>query len=1587
MKKLATFLVFAFCSFSTAQNDPNADAGLKPYGAFQGSDIDVVSLSNGKLSVIIPFFSYSQRGKVKLEYRLQYTQKDWRTKQVCNALGDCWLSWLPMTGTSVKLTTSNDLSSSSQTIQLDAFTTVTVSSLVTADGGSHYWASSGGVKRTIDSTGFLSSSAGISDRSGVLININKDSNGNVITRSSVDNSKIDSLNRTTPVSPVNSVGNITNPTDPSGCTGPRPTHAAGLWTVPGPTGAGGTSIVKFCTATVPLHMDSADGDGPAYDAAPNLLQSVVLPDGSAYTFEYLDNTGFLSKITLPTGGTISYSVGGFNGVCAGSYSSSVRPFAYFSRTLDANDGTGPHTWSYNYGSETYVNGVITRVGMVTDPLGNDAVHTLTGLGNTCSFYETQLQQYQGSHTTGTLLKTVNTTYSHAFDPFSRFSGFASSRGNAVPTRIVTIWPNGKQSEVDKTYDAGFTFSDPDPRSSTTYTGIYGTVLSESAYDYGQGVSGPLLKQTATSYAWQAGNPNYQNYLTANFLDLPVSMKVFNGAGYKCAETDYTYDDPARLFVPNPAITTQHGSAPFSVRGNISGITRQLSLSPCTSGATWQAVTSYVNVYDTGMTYQDIDPLSRTTTYSYDAAFVGAYRTRTDYPDTTSPNLAHHFIIGNYDFNSGLLTSFTDQNRQPHNYAYDNMWRMTSATYPPSVSGQLSDQITFTFPNATTTERLETLDQSQIKDKFTYFDGFARAHKTKLASDPEGANYIRMDYDALGRALKQWNPTRCDPDAFPDSCSGESTFGSSLTQYDILNRILSVTEQDNSSVQMSYSANCVTTTDESMKQLKSCSDALGRITQVVEDPAVLNYETDYQYDALGNLKRVDQKGSAPSDSTQWRTRTFTYDSFSRLLAVTNPESGNITYTYDSVGNALTKTSPQANQTGTGTTTTSYCYDALNRLLSKRYTTPNCVGTSPVANYFYDQTTYNGQTITNGIGRRTGMSDSSGNTAWSYDAMGRVLAERRTISGITKTTSYSYNRDGSLATTTYPSGCVITNLYNAAGYLLSAADVPNAINYVTAAKYAPRGALSGIKNGASINGGFTYNSRMQPLQIAYGTGTLPSLTGTTCPTGASILHRLYDFHLGNLDNGNVHIINNCKDANRTQNFFYDSLNRITQAYTTGNSPLATSWGETFTIDAWGNVTNKGPVTGKTYTETLNAAPANGKNQLNGFCNDTAGNLLLNTACPTGTFTPTYSYDNENKLISAAAGYSYIYDGDGKRVKKCTNSGCTTATLYWNGISGDPLAESNVGGTFTEEYIFFNGKRVARRDVSGGAVHYYFSDFLGSAAAITGSGGATIQKESDYFPFGGELVVSGTDINNYKFTGKERDSESGLDMFGARYYGSSLGRFMTPDWAANAIAVPYANFGDPQTLNLYGYVRNNPLSKADLDGHVAGVDDATIVTAAAVTYGVLVTYYVLTQPQTQHALSDASSAAVGALSSLFSSKKEQNRTGPNQPQSNHGRAILETLLTRLIRMELPSKIGDMVLMATRKQTWIAVMITGRAIPTLTTSGDPLTALHQLLMTAVPEDQCSQRIRSHSSSSHSNRNPRSNRSRNRNRQESTSQ
>jgi RHS repeat-associated protein len=215
------------------------------------------------------------------------------------------------------------------------------------------------------------------------------------------------------------------------------------------------------------------------------------------------------------------------------------------------------------------------------------------------------------------------------------------------------------------------------------------------------------------------------------------------------------------------------------------------------------------------------------------------------------------------------------------------------------------------------------------------------------------------------------------------------------------------------------------------------------------------------------------------------------------------------------------------------------------------------------------------------------------------------------------------------------------------------------------------------------------------------------------------------------------------------------------------------------------------------------------------DAAGNL---TSAPG---MGSYTYDAENRM-TATAGVSYTYDGDGRRVQK------SSGKLYWYGMSGlDALLETDLAGNNPTEYVFFGGKRAARRD-PGGSIFYYFSNHLGSASVITNSAGAIVE-ESDYYPFGGERIVVNTDPNPYKFTGKERDPESGLDFFIARYYSSAQGRFLSPDeftgGPVDAFSsgdplppgpLPYADITNPQSLNKYTYTFNNPLRYTDPTGH---------------------------------------------------------------------------------------------------------------------------------------------------------------------------
>jgi len=547
---------------------------------------------------------------------------------------------------------------------------------------------------------------------------------------------------------------------------------------------------------------------------------------------------------------------------------------------------------------------------------------------------------------------------------------------------------------------------------------------------------------------------------------------------------------------------------------------------------------------------------------------------------------------------------------------------------------------------------------------------------------------------------------------------------------------------------------------------------------------------YSYDTLDNLVGVQQQGNSP-DSSQWRQRSYLYDSLSRLRTAISPESGTINYGYDANGNVISKVSSAPNQTSAGSITYSYAYDELNRLLARSSTG------QPAETYTYDVSTVMATSVHNPIGRPVMATSSTSagtvTTIYSYDVMGRTEFEteypNRSNGSLFRRFSYAYNLDGSLKSITYPSGRVISYAYNITRRPFSVVD-NNGTSFAANAHYTPWGALSSVVNG-SMTTTNSYNLRMQPVFLS---ASSPSQT---------ILNLGYDFNSCNGNggnNGNVCQSNNNKigQSARSQSFQYDALNRLLAA-------ISTNWSQNYAYDNWANLLQKNVAGGDT---PLNVK-VNSKNQVTNWCYDAAGNVVGPNPCSSyanGVFAAIY--DGENRMTQATVGNvttSYDYDADGRRVKK---SGGVN-TLYWYGSDGKVLEETDLSGTLQNEYIFFGGKRVARYSVANG-YSYFFSDHLGSASVVTDALGNT-KEESDYYPYGGERVVTDLGIgNNYKFTGKERDPETGLDYFGARYYGSAIGRFTTTDPMAAS-----AGIQNPQTLNRYTYALNNPVRMIDPTG----------------------------------------------------------------------------------------------------------------------------------------------------------------------------
>ena len=488
------------------------------------------------------------------------------------------------------------------------------------------------------------------------------------------------------------------------------------------------------------------------------------------------------------------------------------------------------------------------------------------------------------------------------------------------------------------------------------------------------------------------------------------------------------------------------------------------------------------------------------------------------------------------------------------------------------------------------------------------------------------------YDTSSRISSITNPYRT---------TTENTYGTTVPAYDGLDRVIQVTLPDSNIASTSFAAAVVSAVqlcgnglafptvkvDEASKKNQFWTDRFGEVIEVDEPDSGGSFSiaTCAQYDGLGNLTSVTQRGGT-TDTSKWRTRSYAFDGISRLTQSTTPEGGLTTYNYTTSGGALCAgdSSSVCKRTDARNITTTYAYDAL-RLTSKTYS-----DTTPTVTYSYDQTAFNGLTITNGKGRRTGMTDGSGQTAWSYDASGRVLVRQQKIGTVTKSISYTYNLNGSINTVTYPSGRVYTYTYNNALRPVSVIDTPHNIKFASSAHFAAAGMLTSAIHGAvpgwnAITLTNTFNNRLEPTQFF-----------ATSPVPSTLLNISFGYDQGSgKNNGNVMQIANGCDSTRSVNYTYDQLNRLSTAQTY----QATTWGNSYVYDNWGNLLQKNVTQGTAESMTL---LVNNKNQVTSpaFTYDAAGNTTWDTS-------NALTYDAENRM-NPASGTSYTYDGDDRRIR---------------------------------------------------------------------------------------------------------------------------------------------------------------------------------------------------------------------------------------------------------------------------------------------------------------------------------------------------
>ena len=1175
-----------------------------------------------------------------------------------------------------------------------------------------------------------------------------------------------------------------------------------------------------CGPNEPYQNDG--GINVPFTPGATVVESIQLPQAGSevltYTFGYSVNPGYgeLNSITAPYQETTTYSYSLGSGPIRNASTSMItagvplNPVSARNRSYTESlisGSTYKESWSYSYfPSKTFGTSVTGPDGGITQYIACQS--NITPVPEVC-----------------TIIAPNGDTTQNVWEENCPYQIWSGQPGN--PYIAATFFTTGGEtSEKAFSYDRN-----GNQVGSSEYDWTTNAVVAGSSSSYPTLVPGTLMRSVSSSYAVVTGA--LQNApLAAQFCGTSPVNNVDDQNAYWNSRSDGT------------TLLAAKTSSISSDNRNTAGAISLVYDNAFTTGNV-TSKTAYASFDGLGLALTDFSG-PETMTFAYDAygnntsvtdansnITVSTFNAcpRAPYADTITRASGvagiSRITTQTWDCYGGGILSRTDPNGNEDVWAYDNLGRVTNFAGASGSAVESDVAVKYTEVNTATASNTPLTIQYNL-DLSAKGDGLYVITDTY---DQRGRREQRVTGDTTVQTLPRTFPVggvSYEASGNPFVSASDASYGWARNTYDQNGRLTAVDYYSGNTGagvlpppwgagvslatrSVSYSANQTTDTDESGNVKNLLADGLGRLSSVVEDPSGLNYTSTYGYDYGDRLTAVTQGGQG---------RSFTYYADGRLKKAVAPESGSTTYTYDGVGNILTKLDANG-------TTTSHTYDQLNRVCTTSYAVGANIAATPSVNYYYDD-------IATNPGKYCGVAVSQKMTApfidslvqvastasttsvTGVDALRRVTAGTQLTLGQLYSFSYGYNEQGSLTTQTNPSGRVLTLAYDTSNRPTSLSGSGATTSYVSGAAYWGHGAIKSMSVGPKMTETGTYDYRLRATKIA-ATATSPTALTLGYTWNAN----------GNLQEETIGPNSSCTIP---QYFYYDHVNRVQMsvespttvpAQTATACPTPTSsftWCEQFAYDQFGNRTPTTFNLGATPLAPTAFNAATNRISSTGWAYD-AGAGSGNGNITTDPSNAKMTLDGENRMVSytpgSGAAVQYTYDGDGRRVTKDATSGAPTTYVY------------DAAGQLTAAY-----SSVAN-PVTG--TEFLTADHLGSIRMITNSTGNAVARH-DTEPFGEELLGGSTGCRlsslgygatsgvTLEFTGKERDAESGLDYFSARYYGSSMGRFTSPDplpWIhwQNGNRDDQQRFesyiANPQNFNMYAYVLNNPLNKTDPTG----------------------------------------------------------------------------------------------------------------------------------------------------------------------------